>query len=162
MANNGVSIHGTDFEIVRLVLLMTFCTDYQTAKHEYLKTGKVPNGYNKVDLDRGFITSGLWSFSRHPNFFAEQAIWFILYQWSCYSSNAMYSFAATGPILLILLFQGSTMFTESISAGKYPEYLHYQRQIPMFLPIGFGGYEKPAPKVIRTSELAKKQQEKEL
>lgn len=135
---------------------LTPTVDYQTAKYQYLETGKVPAGFTKADLDRGFITSGLWAYSRHPNFFAEQAIWFVLYQWSCFASNSLYSWAGAGSLALILLFQGSTSFTESISSAKYPAYADYQKQVGVFFPTSFSGYKPSGPKVIRTSELAKK------
>jgi steroid 5-alpha reductase family enzyme len=35
------------------------------------------------DLSRGFITGGLWRYSRHPNFACEQAIWGLFYAWGC-------------------------------------------------------------------------------
>ena len=31
--------------------------------------------WTKDDAARGFCTRGLWSWSRHPNFFAEQSFW---------------------------------------------------------------------------------------
>lgn len=141
--------------------ILTQRPDYHQAKHSYLETVKVPKGWYQEELDRGFLTSGLWAYSRHPNFFAEQAIWFVLYQWSCYATNTLYSWAGVGSFSLIALFQGSTWLTELISAGKYPEYAHYQKQVSMFLPTSFTGYTRPAPKVIRTSELAKIQDQKE-
>ncbi|KAK3296060.1 uncharacterized protein B0H64DRAFT_162527 [Chaetomium fimeti] len=137
---------------------------YQSAKKQYKDTGKVTGGFQQADLDRGFITSGLWAYSRHPNFAAEQTIWFVLYQWSCYASKTLYNWGGAGPAFLIMLFQGSTWFTELITAGKYPEYRDYQQGVGMFAPSGVSAYRPPAakaPKVIRTSELAKKQQEKE-
>ncbi|KAM3548808.1 hypothetical protein MY1884_009016 [Beauveria asiatica] len=138
--------------------------DYHQAKHSYLKTAKVPKGWFQEELDRGFLASGMWAYSRHPNFFAEQAIWFVLYQWSCFATNTLYSWAGVGSLALIALFQGSTWLTELISAGKYSEYAHYQKQVGMFMPTSFKGYTPPAPKtpkVIRTSELAKHLEEKE-
>jgi len=112
--------------------------------------------------------SGLWGYSRHPNFAAEQSIWFVLYQWSCYTTKTLYNWAGVGPSFLIMLFQGSTWLTELITAGKYPEYRDYQQSVGMFAPAGFSTYKAPAaaavnkaPKVIRTSELAKKLQQKE-
>ncbi|KAK4186561.1 hypothetical protein QBC35DRAFT_387039 [Podospora australis] len=138
--------------------------NFQNAKHQYLKSAKVPSGFKRDDLDRGFITSGLWSHSRHPNFAAEQSIWFVLYSWSCYATRNAFSWAAVGPSFLILLFQGSTWLTELITAGKYSEYREYQRQVGMFAPTWFTGYKvRPnvAPKIIRTSELAKKIEAKE-
>ena len=31
------------------------------------------------DIKRGFLTEGLWRYSRHPNFFCEQLIWWTVY-----------------------------------------------------------------------------------
>ncbi|KAF7551601.1 hypothetical protein G7046_g7672 [Stylonectria norvegica] len=136
---------------------------YQNAKHQYLKDAKIPQGYQQADFDRGFLTTGLWGYSRHPNFFAEQSIWFVLYQWSCFSSNNLYNWTATGSIALILLFQGSTWLTELITAGKYREYPLYQKHVGMFLPSSFKSYSTPAhqPKIIRTSELSKRFEQKQ-
>ncbi|KAG5992298.1 hypothetical protein E4U43_003818 [Claviceps pusilla] len=135
---------------------------YQNAKHQYNRDAKVPKGWKQSDLDRGFNTSGLWAYSRHPNFLAEQMIWLVLYQWSCYATNSLYSWTFIGSGSLILLFQGSTGLTEGITAAKYPEYAVYQKQVGMFIPKSLGPYQPPSykPKVIRTSELAKRQQQK--
>ncbi|AEO69383.1 9d23210c-931c-45a8-ba22-c93769e938b8 [Thermothielavioides terrestris] len=137
---------------------------YQSAKKQYQASAKVPRGFKQSDLDRGFITSGLFGYSRHPNFAAEQSIWFFLYQWSCFATKTLYSWTGVGPAFLILLFQGSTWFTELITAGKYPEYREYQRRVGMFVPTSWAAYKTPVapkPKVIRTSELAKRKQQKE-
>ncbi|ORY70160.1 uncharacterized protein BCR38DRAFT_333997 [Pseudomassariella vexata] len=134
--------------------------DYQNAKHKYQKTAKLPPGFQQQDLDRGFITSGLWAYCRHPNFSAEQTIWFVLYQWSCYACKVLYSWTGVGSMALILLFQGSTWLTELITSQKYPEYKHYQHQVGMQIP-SLTPYETPKPKVIRTSDLAKRQKAKQ-
>jgi steroid 5-alpha reductase family enzyme len=113
-------------------------------------------------LERGFNTTGLFAYSRHPNFFAEQTIWFMLYQWACFSTNTLYNWTFAGSAFLILLFQGSTWLTELITSGKYPEYVEYKKQVPMFMPSirYLGGYTPPGPKVIRTSDLVKRQEGK--
>ncbi|KAI1413706.1 DUF1295-domain-containing protein [Hypoxylon sp. FL1857] len=138
--------------------------DYQTAKKEYQKTAKVPRGcgFSQEDLDRGFITSGLWAYCRHPNFAAEQTIWILLYQWSCYASKTFYNWAGLGVLFLLMIFQGSTWLTELITAGKYPEYKFYQKQIGAHIP-SLTPYRTPTatPKVIRTSDLAKLQKPKQ-
>jgi len=133
--------------------------DFHAAKNAYKATGKVLPGYKQADLDRGFLTSGLWAYSRHPNFASEQSVWFFLYQWSCFASKNLYSWLAVGPVFLIMLFQGSTWLTELITAGKYPEYRQYQQSVGTFVPTSASPYKAQAaePKVIRTSELAKKQ-----
>jgi steroid 5-alpha reductase family enzyme len=99
-----------------------------------LKTAKVPARYDQEDMDRGFCVGGLWSFSRHPNFAAEQSIWVALYQWGCFSTGSIFNWTAIGAISYLILFQGSTRFTELITAKKYPDYNEYQKRVGMFLP----------------------------
>jgi len=90
-------------------------------------------------LEPGFLTSGLFAYSRHPNFFFEQAQW-----WTFYALGAMalvtdggswLNWTIVGAVLLTLLFIGSTIFTESITASKYPAYAEYQRTTSMLLPL---------------------------
>ncbi|CAK7202638.1 hypothetical protein SEUCBS139899_005364 [Sporothrix eucalyptigena] len=135
--------------------------DYQTAKYKYRGSGKVPAGFDKATLDRGFLAEGLWAYSRHPNFAAEQSVWIVLFQWSSYATGTLYSWAGIGALVLVLLFQGSTDLTERITSGKYPSYKEYQKQVAMFVPTSLVGFKSPAPRVIRTSDLAKKQAAKE-
>lgn len=108
--------------------------DYHNAKAYFQKTAKVPPKYKREDVERGFCTSGLWAWSRHPNFAAEQAIWVTLYQWSCYVTESIYSWPIAGALSYLALFQGSTWLTELITAGKYPEYSEYQLRVGKFIP----------------------------
>lgn len=133
---------------------------YQTAKYKYKDTGELTRGYTAAELERGFVAKGLWAYSRHPNFFAEQTIWFVLYSWSCFAANTPYSWAGTGAVLLVLLFQGSTYLTEKITKGKYPEYESYQKQVGMFIPKRLAPYWTPTSRVLRSSDLAKRAEQK--
>jgi steroid 5-alpha reductase family enzyme len=107
---------------------------FQKAKKNYRETGEVPEGYLKEDLDRGFVVSGLWSFCRHPNFTCEQAIWFGVYQWACFRTDTMVNWTGIGAAAYWAIFQASTVLTESISAGKYPQYKEYQVLVSKFVP----------------------------
>lgn len=95
---------------------------FQTKKHallEYLDKSQLDGDYK-----RGFLTAGLFKYSRHPNFFAEQCIWWTIYgfsiatvaqenksfNWSDYASYVNWTVA--GAFSLTLLFQGSTWLTE--------------------------------------------------
>ncbi|KAI5308473.1 hypothetical protein KEM55_005613, partial [Ascosphaera atra] len=111
---------------------------YQNAKHEYQKIARVPDEYKGEftadDLNRGFVIHGLWSWCRHPNFAAEQAIWITFHQWCCLKSRTWFNWAGIGALCYVLLFQASTNLTEKITAKKYPEYKDYQRCVGMFVP----------------------------
>lgn len=112
--------------------------NFQSAKKEYQKTARIPDQYKGQftpdDLERGFVVSGLWSLSRHPNFVAEQAIWLTLYLWNCYRTGSYIQWTGLGILGYMLIFQSSTRLTESISAGKYPEYSEYQARVGRFIP----------------------------
>jgi steroid 5-alpha reductase family enzyme len=108
--------------------------NFQNAKKSYQKIAKVPAKFDRDDLDRGFIVSGLWGWSRHPNFAAEQAFWLTLYQWACYTTNSIYNWTGLGALAYLILFQASTWFTELVSAGKYPDYKEYQARVGKFVP----------------------------
>lgn len=87
-----------------------------------------------------FVTTGLFRYSRHPNFFFEQAQWWTFYCFGAVAATAsgvwggMLNWSVIGPVLLTALFIGSTKFTESITASKYAAYAEYQRSTSMLVP----------------------------
>jgi len=106
--------------------------NFQQKKHAMLKAGQELTG----DYKKGFLDKGLWAYSRHPNYFAEQATWVCFYLFSIAASGQWLNWSITGCLLLVVLFQGSSSFSEEISAGKYTEYSDYQKKVPRFLPFG--------------------------
>lgn len=81
-----------------------------------------------------FLQSGLWRFSRHPNFFFEQAQWWALFFFGAVAAGSLLQWTVLGAVLLTTLFIGSTIFTESITKSKYPEYAHYQSTTSPIVP----------------------------
>lgn len=108
--------------------------NFQNAKHQYQKTAKVPPGYNRDELDRGFRTSGLYAYCRKPNYATEQAVWGTMYTWSCIVTGTWYNWAGIGFAGYLALFQASTWLTELLSEQKYPEYRVYRKQVGKFIP----------------------------
>lgn len=104
---------------------------FQSEKYRRLNKGEPLS----EDYAKGFLDKGLWAYSRHPNYFAEQAIWVCFYLFSVAASGQWLNWSIAGSLLLIVLFQGSSNFSEEISAGKYPQYADYQKRVPRF--IGF-------------------------
>ena len=104
--------------------------DFQTEKHRRIKEGLPLEQYEK-----GFVSTGLWSIVRHPNYACEQAIWVVFYFFSVTATGEWINWSVAGCVLLIILFKGSSDFSEDISANKYPEYSEYQRRVPRFIPF---------------------------
>jgi steroid 5-alpha reductase family enzyme len=81
-----------------------------------------------------FVTTGLWRYSRHPNFFFEQAQWWVVFLFGAAAAGSVLQWTVLGPLLLSLLFVGSTRFTESITLSRYPEYADYQATTSPSIP----------------------------
>ncbi|EWC44047.1 hypothetical protein DRE_01399 [Drechslerella stenobrocha 248] len=151
-AENAARIDTIFSRGMMLAVILEFFADQQQwsfhqAKLAYKSSGRVPAGWDKDDLERGFLCTGLWAFSRHPNFAGEQLFWVLLYQWSAFSTDSVYNWAGLGALFYLFLFQGSTWFTEKITAGKYKDYKIYKQHVSMFLPriqaIKEGGFYFP-------------------
>lgn len=104
---------------------------FQTAKRRLIESGAALS----QDLEKGFLDKGLWALCRHPNYFAEQAIWICFYLFSISATGLWFNWSIIGCLLLMLLFQGSANFSEEISAGKYPNYQSYQKRVSKFVPF---------------------------
>jgi len=83
----------------------------------------------------GFLTTGLFRFSRHPNFFCEQSMWWVFYLFGVAAGGAPAHWTLAGAVVLSGLFHGSTNFTEELSLRKYPSYSDYQRKTSRLLPL---------------------------
>ena len=144
--------------MVGCVLLAFFADqqqyNYQTAKHEYRRTAKIPAGskYDQDDFERGFNVSGLWAWSRHPNFLAEQAFWVSLYQWACWESDTLWNWTGVGALSYLILFQSSTWLTELITARKYEQYAEYQKLVGKFVPKRLATFEEGSKGVGESKE----------
>ena len=126
---------------VAFLILETVADEYQWLFHQTKKKymtetrdmDKLPEPYNL-----GFNTLGPWSRMRHPNYLGEQGIWISLYFFTVGAGVArcgIFHWSMVGPLLLILLFMGSSMLGEKISAGKYPRYKDYIDQVCKYVPI---------------------------
>jgi steroid 5-alpha reductase family enzyme len=104
--------------------------DFQQEKHRRIKAGEDLGEYSK-----GFVSTGLWSIVRHPNYAMEQTIWLVFYLYSVHATGEWINWSIGGSILLLILFKGSSDFSEELSAGKYPEYKEYQATTPRFIPF---------------------------
>ena len=61
-------------------------------------------------------------------------MWVCVYLFTVHSSRYPINHSILGCILLILLFQGSMAFSESITLSKYPVYADYQLSTPQCFP----------------------------
>ena len=135
---NPGPLNGIDFVAAALILTLLVVEfvadqqqyDFQTEKYRRKKAGEPLDG----DFLRGFRTTGLWAWARHPNYAAEQGIWLCFYLFSIAATGRVFNWSLIGAMLLLLLFRGSSDFSEKISLGKYPSYAEYQARVGRFFP----------------------------
>jgi steroid 5-alpha reductase family enzyme len=108
--------------------------NFQNAKYA-LEKSKWATSSNSEIRD-GFCHSGLFAWSRHPNFIAEQTMWWVIYAISVAATKfeITLNWTIVGTAFLTLLFQGSTALTEALTLEKYPAYKLYQKHTSRFLP----------------------------
>lgn len=78
--------------------------------------------------------SGLWSISRHPNYFGEVLFWWGLFLFVPLAHPDFW-WAIVGPVAILLLFLGiSIPMMERHLLAEHPTYAEYQRSVPAFVP----------------------------
>lgn len=136
--NSTVPLSIIDYVLASLIVCLVvieFIADqqqynYQEKKYELKRKG-IKNPFYEV----GFTHTGLWAYMRHPNYAAEQAIWIVFYLFSVVATGSWINWSIAGCLLLILLFKGSSDFSETISKEKYPMYSSYIKKVGRFLPV---------------------------
>jgi steroid 5-alpha reductase family enzyme len=132
--NRSTPIGALDLALAALFLaflVAEFVADQQQWDFQRAKAAAIADG---AEPAQRFVTTGLWRYSRHPNFFFEQAQWWVLYGMGAAALGSALHWTIVGPVLLTALFIGSTRFTEAITLSRYPEYADYQRRTSMLIP----------------------------
>jgi steroid 5-alpha reductase family enzyme len=156
----NVPLNAYDFLAAAAVLFFIYVeteADRQQNSFQARKRAAIARGDRSCpEVQIGFVTDGLWAYSRHPNYCCEQCIWFAYYCFSVSSCQpfVLINITILGPLLLVTLFAASARFTEQvsdpflcpcarvhmltlaqqISCSKYPLYARYAQHLPMFLP----------------------------
>lgn len=106
--------------------LMGFCWE-AVADYQLLRFKRDPANRGRI------LVSGLWSWSRHPNYFGEVTLWWGFYLIAAATPGGWLT--VVGPLLitfLLLRVSGVTM-TEKLMEGR-PEWRAYAQATPAFWP----------------------------
>jgi steroid 5-alpha reductase family enzyme len=99
--------------------------NFHIAKKADREGKKIPDKYTN-DVKNGFFSQGLFRYSRHPNYFGELGFWWSVWLMGLSLTGGFIQSGFFGPVMLTFLFIGSTIFTESITGGKYEKYREYK------------------------------------
>ena len=129
---NKVILDGNQSELTIIsfigLFIWAFGFIYQTvADYQLYQFQKNPD--NKGQL----LTTGLWAYSRHPNYFAEIVMWWGIYIF-CFTFGAALFFI--GPLILthtLVKFSGSWML-ENLFRKTKPGFDEYTKSVPELIP----------------------------
>lgn len=94
-----------------------------------------------------FCNVGLWSISRHPNYFGEIILWWGIFISSCRIFSPIMYISILSPITItiLLLFVSGVNLLENSSDNKYGnliEYIEYKKSVSVLIPFPQSIYSK--------------------
>lgn len=116
--------------------------DQQMWRFQQQKKARQEQG---LPIETSFITTGLFQYCRHPNFFCELGMWWVFYLFAIAATGEIFNWSGLGLIALTDVFFGSSRMTETISASRYPSYSDYQAATPRLISFTRLGCIKSAP-----------------
>jgi steroid 5-alpha reductase family enzyme len=83
-----------------------------------------------------FITSGLWGWSRHPNYFGELSFWWGLMLFGLAAAPAQWWWIVPGALAMTAMFVFvSVPFMDERSVERRPAYREHMRKVSALLPL---------------------------
>ncbi len=92
--------------------------------------------FTREPANRGrTIDTGLWSRSRHPNYFGEITFWWGLWLFGLAAAPTWW-WTVVGPLAMVGLFLAASIpLMEERSLQRRPSYAEYQRAVPRLVPV---------------------------
>ena len=81
-----------------------------------------------------FPTTGLFRYSRHPNYFLDIAQWWLFSLLGEGAHRSVLTNSVVGTWLWTLFLVGSPRFTESVTVDRYPAFRAYQSSMSAIIP----------------------------
>jgi steroid 5-alpha reductase family enzyme len=80
------------------------------------------------------LATGLWAYSRHPNYFGEMSFWWGLYLFAL-AADPSYWWAIVGPVAITLLFRFASLpLIETRMLQRRPGFAAHQQRVSMVVP----------------------------
>jgi steroid 5-alpha reductase family enzyme len=80
------------------------------------------------------LATGLWAYSRHPNYFGEMLLWWGLYLFAL-AADPAWAWAGAGPLAITLMFHGVSLpMMENRMIARRPEFKERVRTVSAFVP----------------------------
>lgn len=92
--------------------------------------------FKKDPANKGkLMTSGLWAWTRHPNYFGDSAVWVGLTLIALEGPLGIYTILSPAVMAFFLVKVSGKALTERLMEKKYPEYADYKERTSGFIPM---------------------------
>jgi len=130
-----VKIYGIDHELnyidfILSLFMLLFVLGEATADLQQWQFQQRKKAGEKLD----FISSGLFRYCRHPNYFCDIMVFVVLYFFTIVKVSRPINWSIVGALLYVIIFQKSIQVTERISAKKYKRYKAYSAKTWKVIP----------------------------
>ena len=123
-----INTNETSFQIVSIIGIVIWGIGYyfqvvgdaQLKKHIQTKRGTL-------------LTDGLWSKTRHPNYFGEALMWWGIFVFSLFNQTPIYYIVSPITITIVLYFISTPLLEKKMALMKGWE--DYAKKTPMFFPF---------------------------
>ncbi len=117
----------TVFDIIGIIIALG-ATILETVADEQLRN------FVKKKQKNEFMTKGVWSVTRHPNYFGEVSFWWGMFFFAI-ANGVSTLWVVVGPISMTILFLiVSIPLMENRLMKKYPGYTDYKSRVSSFIP----------------------------
>ncbi|MGH8561291.1 MAG: DUF1295 domain-containing protein, partial [Nevskiales bacterium] len=83
-----------------------------------------------------FITTGLWGWSRHPNYFGEVSFWWGLMLFGLAAAPDQWWWIVPGALSMTAMFLfASIPFMDNRSLERRPDYAEYMKKVSALVPL---------------------------
>lgn len=81
------------------------------------------------------LASGVWAWSRHPNYFGEMSFWWGLWLFGVAAAPAWWWATLVGPVAITLLFRFASLpLIETRMLARRPAFAEHQQRVSMVVP----------------------------
>ncbi len=121
-------------DLLGISLWITGMLFESVADYQLLKFKKNPDNRGKI------LTSGLWAYSRHPNYFGECLIWWGFFCFAITSGNLLVIISPLLMTFLLLKFSGVHLLEKTMKSR--PGYEAYMQRTNAFIPGFKRGFKR--------------------
>jgi steroid 5-alpha reductase family enzyme len=90
--------------------------------------------FAKVKRPGEILKTGLWAYSRHPNYFGELSFWWGLYFFGL-AADVGYVWTIAGPLMMTGMFLGASIpWMDRRSSERRPEYAEHMKRVSGLVP----------------------------